>query len=186
MAILGLVFAFLFSPLGIVFSAIGLGQVKERGERGRGLAIAGLILSVVMLLLSVVLFLLLLVGIGAAVEEAMVGDPDVVDAVQDPEGVLAACEKIVPAMLGFESDMATVTTPEEYAAVISETRATIEAAAATAGDQVFVGDVQLLSDDLQLAADAVAAGEDPSYLMDTLAQDGSRVDATCAEVGYTD
>ena len=49
MAILGLIFAFVFSPLGIVFSAIGLGQTKQRGERGRGLAIAGLILSIVML-----------------------------------------------------------------------------------------------------------------------------------------
>jgi peptidyl-prolyl cis-trans isomerase B (cyclophilin B) len=186
MAILGLVFAFVFSPLGIVFSAIGLGQVKERGERGRGLAIAGLILSVVLLLLSVVAFFLLMAGILGAVNRAMVGDPEVVDAVQDPEGVRTACETIIPAMLAFEADMATVTTPDEYAAVIRDTRATIEAAVATASDPVFVGDVQVLSDDLRLASDVVAGGEDPNYLMGTLTDDATRVDETCRAVGYTD
>jgi peptidyl-prolyl cis-trans isomerase B (cyclophilin B) len=44
MAILGLVFAFIFSPLGIVFSAIGLSQIKRRREGGKGLAISGLVL----------------------------------------------------------------------------------------------------------------------------------------------
>lgn len=186
MAILGLIFAFVFSPLGIVFSAIGLGQVKERRERGRGLAIAGLILSIVMLVLGAVVFVLVLTGLGVVVDRAMVGAPETADALRDPEGVLAACEAIIPAMVAFESDMASVTTPEEYAAVISDTRATIETAAATAEDAVFVDDVQLLSDDLQLAADAIANGEDPSYLMDTLTEDAGRVDATCAEVGYSD
>ena len=185
MAILGLIFAFVFSPLGIVFSAIGLSQTKERGERGRGLAIAGLVLSIVLLLLSVALFFLLLAGLNEVAKTAMV-ESETAEAVEDPEGVLAACETIVPALIAFESDMAAVTTPEEYAAVITDTRAAIEGAAAATSDPVFVGDVQLLSDDLQLASDAVTNGEDPGYLLGTLTEDGNRIDAACAAVGYAD
>jgi hypothetical protein len=80
--------------------------------------------------------------------------------------------------------MATVTTPEEYVAVITSTRTTIEGAAAGATDPVFVQDVQMLSDDLQLAADAVTAGEDPSYLMDALTEDEARVTDGCIAAGY--
>jgi hypothetical protein len=41
----------------------------------------------------------------------------------------------------------------------------------------------MLSDDLQLAADAVTNGEDPSYLVDVLTEDEARVNAACAEAG---
>jgi hypothetical protein len=45
MAILALVFAFVFPPLGIVFGHIGRKQCKERGEQGDGLALAGMIVG---------------------------------------------------------------------------------------------------------------------------------------------
>ncbi|HEY1718067.1 MAG TPA: DUF4190 domain-containing protein [Verrucomicrobiae bacterium] len=65
-AIAGLIFGivsflccckFLFAPLGIVFSLIGLSQINRHPElyEGRSLAIAGLVLSIVSLLLAVVL-----------------------------------------------------------------------------------------------------------------------------------
>ncbi len=47
MAILSLVFAFVFSPLAIVFGHMAKKQIKERGEQGDGLATAGLILGYV-------------------------------------------------------------------------------------------------------------------------------------------
>ena len=47
MAILALVFAFVFSPLGIVFGHIARKQIRERNEQGGGLATAGLILGYV-------------------------------------------------------------------------------------------------------------------------------------------
>lgn len=56
LAILALVFAFVCSPVGIVLGAIGLNQVKRTGEEGRGIAIAGLVLSVVFTLLAVLFF----------------------------------------------------------------------------------------------------------------------------------
>ncbi|MEH1124488.1 DUF4190 domain-containing protein [Micromonospora sp. CPCC 206061] len=45
MAILSLVFAFVFAPAGIVLGHIAKKQIKERGEQGGGLATAGLVLS---------------------------------------------------------------------------------------------------------------------------------------------
>ncbi len=63
LAIVSLVCAFVFAPLGIVFGHISLSQIRKTGEEGRGLAIAGLVVSylitvftAVVLALSVVFF----------------------------------------------------------------------------------------------------------------------------------
>ena len=56
MAILALVFAFVFSPLGIVFGAIAKRQINETGEQGMGLAKAGFWLGIVFTVLSVLWF----------------------------------------------------------------------------------------------------------------------------------
>lgn len=55
MAITGFVLSFFCGVLGIVFSAIGLSQTgKDPNQGGRGLAIAGLIISIVSLVISFV------------------------------------------------------------------------------------------------------------------------------------
>lgn len=61
MSILALIFAFVFSPLGVVFGHIGLSQIKRTGEQGRGLAIAGLVIgylgiAVIVLYLALIFF----------------------------------------------------------------------------------------------------------------------------------
>lgn len=45
MAILALVFAFVFAPLGIVFGHMAKKQIKQSGEDGDGLATAGLVVG---------------------------------------------------------------------------------------------------------------------------------------------
>lgn len=45
MAILSLVFAFVFFPLGIVFGFVARSQIKRTGEEGSGLALAGIIVG---------------------------------------------------------------------------------------------------------------------------------------------
>ncbi len=49
-----------FNVLGIVFSAIALSQIKQdpAGQKGRGMAMAGLILSITSIVLAVLVFLL--------------------------------------------------------------------------------------------------------------------------------
>ena len=64
MAILAIVFAFVFSPLGIVFGIIGRKQTARTGEGGRGLATAGLILSIIFLVIGIVAAVL--IGVMAA------------------------------------------------------------------------------------------------------------------------
>lgn len=59
MAILALVFAFVFSPLGIIFGFVARGQIKRTGESGDGLALAGIILGFA----GMALFLLAFVGL---------------------------------------------------------------------------------------------------------------------------
>lgn len=54
MAILSLVFAFVFSPLAIVFGHMAKKQIKQTGESGDGLATAGLLLGYIFTGLTVV------------------------------------------------------------------------------------------------------------------------------------
>jgi len=54
MAILSLVFAFVFAPAGIVFGAIAKKQIRQTGQQGAGLATAGFWLSIVFTVLAVV------------------------------------------------------------------------------------------------------------------------------------
>jgi hypothetical protein len=184
MAILGLVFAFVFSPLGVVFSAIGLSQTKQRREGGRGLALAGLILSIVFILIGILVAVLMLAVVAPAVEDA--AQAAEAAAVEDPTGVVAACEVIVPAVVDLETQLAPVTTPEGYARVMTALGAAIEASAAQTTDPEFIAHVQTLSADFQQAADAVSNGQDPSFLEDALATDGTAIDNDCAAAGWTE
>jgi Domain of unknown function (DUF4190) len=207
MAILGLVFAFVFSPLGIVFSALGLSQIKQRREGGRGLALAGLILSIVFVVLGVLMLVLVAVvgsaavGASSAIESAVssasaaeqsavldagdTGTDAVVDQQTggDPE-IVAACQVIAPAAEQLYADLETVTTPEEYAAAIGQATTAMAAAGAQVSDPVVAQDLYNLYATLQEAATAVQNGEDPSYLVDTLDQYGTAVDTDCAAAGY--
>jgi hypothetical protein len=196
MAILGLVFAFVFSPLGVVFSAIGLKQIKARREGGRGLALTGLILSIVFLVIGVLLAVLMLTVLAPAVEAAAQAEEAVaapVDelsgtdgAAEDPTGVVAACDVIVPAVMNLDGDLASATTPEDYAQVMTALGGAMNAAAAGTTDPTFVAHVQQLSADFQQAADTVLNGEDPAFLEEALTTDGTAVDDDCAAAGWTE
>ena len=64
MAITGFVLSFFISPLGIIFSAIGLSQIsKDSRQGGKGLAIAGLILGI----LGTIFYIFLYIGVLAAI-----------------------------------------------------------------------------------------------------------------------
>jgi hypothetical protein len=67
MAILALVFAFVFSPLGIAFGIIARNQIARTGEGGSGLALAGLIISLVFTALMVLYIIIVVAIVGAAV-----------------------------------------------------------------------------------------------------------------------
>lgn len=69
MAILALVFAFVFSPLGIVFGHLSKKQIRQTGEQGEGLATAGLVLGYIftgLYLLGCCIWLVVVIGLFGA------------------------------------------------------------------------------------------------------------------------
>ncbi len=60
MAILAIVFAFVFSPLGIVFGFIARSQIRQTGEQGDGLALAGIIVGFISIAFVVLAFIIFL------------------------------------------------------------------------------------------------------------------------------
>lgn len=65
MAVLALVFAFVFWPLAIVFGHVAHKQIARTGEGGRGLATAGLVIGYIFLgitLLAIVAFVVAIAG----------------------------------------------------------------------------------------------------------------------------
>lgn len=62
LAILSLVFAFVFNIAGIVLGHMALKQIRETNEQGRGLAVAGLVISYISLASTVLFFGIMLIG----------------------------------------------------------------------------------------------------------------------------
>ena len=61
MAILSLVFAFVFPLLGIIFGHIAKKQIRSTGEGGSGLATAGLVLSYIFVIAGIVTTILVII-----------------------------------------------------------------------------------------------------------------------------
>ena len=69
LAILALVFAFIFAPAAIVMGAIARKQIRRTGEQGMGLATAGLVCGIVFTVLSVIWIIAVLVFFASAVHQ---------------------------------------------------------------------------------------------------------------------
>jgi hypothetical protein len=103
MAVLALVFAFVFSPLGIVFGIIGRKQTARTGEGGRGLATAGLILSIVFLVIGIATAVL--VGVMAATLASSVNNTEVATQITAQSGGRVTdvnCPGSLPAQVGAQ------------------------------------------------------------------------------------
>ena len=68
-AILSLIFAFVFFPLGFVFGIVGLYQIKRTHEHGKGLAIAGVLLSSLAFFGVIIIYSAILFAVGTVAEE---------------------------------------------------------------------------------------------------------------------
>jgi len=53
LAIVGFVLSFFVSLAGVICCAIALSQISKRGERGRGLAVAGLVIGLISMVLGI-------------------------------------------------------------------------------------------------------------------------------------
>jgi hypothetical protein len=66
LAILALVFAFVFAPAGLVLGLVARKQIRETGEQGDGLALAGAIVGGIFTGIYVLMFIFFFVALGAA------------------------------------------------------------------------------------------------------------------------
>jgi Domain of unknown function (DUF4190) len=66
MAILALVMAFVFAPAGLILGIIARKQIRQTGEDGDGLALAGIIVGGIATALFVLFFLFAIVAFSAA------------------------------------------------------------------------------------------------------------------------
>ena len=195
MSILGLVFAFLIPLLGLIFSAIGLKQTKQRNEGGRGLAVAGLIISIIFMVIGILVAVVVLSAASTAIKNA--GGLDAIsksvasesaalnggNGKADDKGVAQACHVIIPAASAFDSNAGT--TPEEVQAKLGQLSTTLQSAAAGTTDPSFIADVQKLVDDFTALSTSMSQGKDPSSLEGALTADGSKIDQDCAAVGVS-
>lgn len=70
LAIAGLITAFLLPLLGLILSIIGLSQAKKRNQNGRGLAIAGIVLSIIFMIFQLLFFFSIVAGVQEAAKQA--------------------------------------------------------------------------------------------------------------------
>jgi hypothetical protein len=190
MAVLGLVFAFVFSPLGVVFSAIGLGQTRRRYERGRGLAITGLVLSIVLLLVGIAAAAVFFLGGGRLLQAVADGQlapapPAPEQAADGPDSVLAACQAIMPSFLGLEQQMTGATSPDQVAQSLGAVRTSMVEAVSATSDPAFVQQVQKLAADIQQLETAMTTGQVPAGIETAMADDGYAVGQSCGLAGWT-
>ncbi|MGE4702677.1 DUF4190 domain-containing protein [Bifidobacterium breve] len=73
-AIAGFVCSFFTSIIGLIFSIIGLNQIKRQGGKGKGLAIAGIIISVAKLGIYLLLIVMIIVGLFSGMVDAVTND----------------------------------------------------------------------------------------------------------------
>jgi len=149
LAITGFVLTFLIVPLGFVLSLIAIFRTGQGKARGRGLAVAGTILS------------LLFIGIGTAVVVTVAGST-----VADP-GCLAAKKAILHTAQGNDLTSLQATADQLNAA-----------AGKAEHDDVRVAAKAMADDFTQLVA-AAKTGNLPAGLQDKIAKDAAKIDELC-------
>lgn len=65
MAIVGFILAFFVNIVGVILSFIALSQIKKTGEKGHGLALAGVIIGLVSLVISIIYVIFVVSVIGS-------------------------------------------------------------------------------------------------------------------------
>ncbi|MCV7283325.1 peptidylprolyl isomerase [Mycolicibacterium flavescens] len=96
LAVVSLICAFLFAPLGVVFGHISLSQIKRSGEEGRGLAIAGLVIGYLLTVVAVLVIVVSIVFVAAVARDLESLDGMVPDTTATPTGQLDELPKFKP------------------------------------------------------------------------------------------
>jgi hypothetical protein len=153
LAIAGLIFAFVIAPIGFILSLIAVFKTGPGKAKGRGLAIAGLVLSSLFVIGGIVTVVI----VANAVSDSTVLDP----------GCSAAKDTILKS--GSAADEAS----------LQATVDGLNAAAAKAKHDDVKTATQTLADDYKALLAAVKSGNMPEGLEDKIGKDGAAFDALC-------
>jgi hypothetical protein len=149
LAITGFILAFLIAPLGFILSLIAVFTTGAAKARGRGLAIAGVIISLV-----------IMIGVGSivfAISKSTVADPG---CVAGKEAILnAPKEPDAKALQGMIDDL--------------------NAAAAKAKHDDVRNAMTALATDYKSLLDGIKAGKLPDGILDKVGADGQKIDDLC-------
>jgi hypothetical protein len=184
LAVLAFAFSIALAPLGIVLGILGLRQTKQRGQAGRGFALAGLCIG----------GCLTLVGVTAAVAiaavrpqaEARVERPPAAppSASQDADAssgdtqVSLACQEIVPAMRNTATQLQHDLYVNDVVAQTNGQMNQINTVARNTSDTSFQADVAAVGMTLSVAVDQISTTGSPDL---TAVQDAiKQVIADCA------
>jgi hypothetical protein len=158
LAVTGFILAFLLAPIGFILSLIGLVTASRRGQKGKGLAISGIIVSLV-----------LMIGAGVVVY-AVAGK---VATLTDP-----GCTVGKAAVLDNES---LISSPSTLSQGIRATIDGLDSAAAKANHDNVRTAVKALADDYRELQKALDSKTAPSAaLQSKLETDGKAIDSLCS------
>lgn len=71
LAIAGFISSFFISLVGLILSIVGLNQIKKTNERGKGLAIAGIVISSAKMVLTVLATIFIIIAINIGIESGL-------------------------------------------------------------------------------------------------------------------
>ncbi|MCX4744795.1 hypothetical protein OG455_04545 [Kitasatospora sp. NBC_01287] len=163
-AIAGLILAFFFSPLGLIFSIVGLVKSKSAGK-GKVASIIGLIVSLLSIAAAIAVFVL----IGSKVVKAI-----------DP-----GCTSATSTVSTYSDKMtADASNPDALKTDFKDATDQLNAAAAKAGNASAKNAISALAADYQQLYTDVNTGTAPSDdLQSKLETDGNNVDTACGHIG---
>jgi hypothetical protein len=161
LAIAGFILAFLIAPIGLILSIIGLIQAGRRRQKGKGLAITGIIVSVV-----------LIIAVGALIVVVANRVGDKVSTLTDP-----GCTTGRAAILDNADKVSNSATAKE---ALQATVNGLNSAATKATHDNVRNAMTALADDYNKLLQAVDSGTSPEPgLQDKLTADGATFDSLC-------
>jgi hypothetical protein len=163
LAIAGLILAFVIAPIGFILSLIGLIQVNKRRQKGKGLAITGIIVSLLAIAIGVTAVVAVMATVGKNV--ATIADP--------------GCTTGKAALLDNE----TKTSSSDPATLKEGLQSTIDglnSAAAKAKHDNVRNTAKAVSNDYSQLLQALNTGTQPSAgLEEKMQADGNEFDKLC-------
>jgi hypothetical protein len=171
LAIVSIISAFLVSVVGIITGHIALSQIKKRGERGRGLALAGTVIGY-FVTLAWIIGIAVLVAVttfaAAAVNDAVNGDTDKLGVIGDAIGGPAGdCINFSQSVGDISTDLsdamaAMFDDPATSGAIMHDIASTLQDSADSLEDESVRADASAIAQSADSLGVAIETGADPT------------------------